>query len=71
MKLYQSKDWLHRRYVIQKKTVTEIADECKVSAMTIQRYLEKFQLIKKSIFLRHVNENWIFYNSTDSVNGNF
>jgi DeoR/GlpR family transcriptional regulator of sugar metabolism len=47
MKLYQSKDWLHRRYVVQKKTVTEIAEECKVSAMTIQRYLDQFGLIKK------------------------
>jgi len=47
MKLYQSQTWLYRRYVVQKKTVTEIAEECKVSAMTIQRYLEKFQLIKK------------------------
>jgi DNA-binding MurR/RpiR family transcriptional regulator len=47
MKFYQSKDWLYRRYVVQKKTVTEIATECGVSAMTIQRYLEKFNLIRK------------------------
>ena len=47
MKLYQSKEWLFRRYVVQKKTVTEIADECKVYAMTIQRALDKFGLIKK------------------------
>ena len=47
MKLYQSKDWLYRRYVVQKKNVTEIGIECGVSAMTIQRYLEKFGLIKK------------------------
>jgi len=47
MKLYQSQTWLYRRYIVQKKTGTEIAEECKVSAMTIQRYLEKFQLIKK------------------------
>ena len=47
MKFYQSKDWLYRRYVVQKKTVTEIGSECQVSAMTIQRYLEKFGLIRK------------------------
>jgi DNA-binding MurR/RpiR family transcriptional regulator len=47
MKFYQSKDWLHRRYVVQKKTVTEIAKEAGTSAMTIQRYLEKFGLIKR------------------------
>jgi DNA-binding MurR/RpiR family transcriptional regulator len=47
MKYYQSKEWLQRRYVLQKKTITEIAKECNVSAMTIQRYLEQFGLIKK------------------------
>jgi DNA-binding MurR/RpiR family transcriptional regulator len=47
MKLYQSHPWLYRRYVVQKKTVTEIASECGVSAMTIQRYLDKFGLIKR------------------------
>ena len=47
MKLYRSKDWLRRRYVLQRKTVTEIAAECQVSAMTIQRYLEKFGLLRK------------------------
>ena len=47
MKFYQSKEWLQRRYVIQKKTVTEIGQECGVSAMTIQRYLEKFGFIKQ------------------------
>lgn len=47
MKFYQSKEWLHRRYVVQKKTITEIAKECDVSVMTIQRYLEQFGLIKK------------------------
>ncbi len=47
MKLYQSQTWMYRRYVVQNKTVTEIAEECKVSAMTIQRALEKFGLIKK------------------------
>ncbi len=47
MKFYQSKEWLYRRYVVQKKTVTEIGAECSVSAMTIQRYLEKFGLIRK------------------------
>lgn len=47
MKLYKSKDWLYRRYVVQKKTMEEIAKECNVSVMTIQRYLEQFGLIKK------------------------
>lgn len=44
MKLYQDKAWLHNRYVIQKKNIVEIAKECSVSAMTIQRYIDKFGL---------------------------
>lgn len=47
MKLYQSKEWLHRRYVVQRKNINEIAAECGTSLMTIQRYLDKFGLIKK------------------------
>ena len=47
MKYYKSEEWLYRRYVVQKKSITEIAIECKTSAMTIQRYLTKFGLIKK------------------------
>jgi DNA-directed RNA polymerase specialized sigma subunit len=47
VKLYQSKEWLYRRYVVQKKTVTEIGKECGVSAMTVQRYLQAFGLLRK------------------------
>jgi len=47
MKLYQSQVWLYRKYVVQRKSITEIAAECGVSLMTIQRYLEKFGMIKK------------------------
>jgi len=47
MKLYQSKDWLYRKYIVQKKTIVEIGKECGVSAMTIQRYLQEFGLIRK------------------------
>ncbi len=47
VKLYQSKDWLYRRYIVQRKTVSEIAKECNVSAMTIQRYVDQFGLSKK------------------------
>ena len=47
MKLYESKGWLYRRYIVQKKNIKEIAEEAGCSHMTIQRYLEKFGLIKK------------------------
>jgi DNA-binding phage protein len=46
MKLYESRDWLYRRYVVQKKGIVEIAKEAGCSHMTIQRALEKYGLIK-------------------------
>ena len=47
MKLYESKDWLFKRYVVEKKKTTEMAIEAKCSHMTIQRALEKHGLIKQ------------------------
>lgn len=46
MKLYKSKDWLYRRYVVQKKSMEEIAKECRVTTMTIYRQLKDFGIIK-------------------------
>jgi hypothetical protein len=46
-KLYESKDWLYSRYVVQRKNIVDIAKEAGCSHMTIQRYLEKFGLIKR------------------------
>jgi AcrR family transcriptional regulator len=46
MKLYKSKDWLFRRYAIQKKSIDEIAKECGVTTMTIYRALKEQGLIK-------------------------
>jgi predicted transcriptional regulator len=42
MKLYQNKTWLTRRY--KTKTAAEIAKECGVTEVTIDRYLDKFGL---------------------------
>ena len=47
MKVYESKNWLYERYIVQRKNIIEIAKEAGCSHMTIQRYLEKFGLIKK------------------------
>lgn len=46
MKLYENVNWLKKRYVVEKKTVSEIAKEANCSHMTIQRYLERYGLIK-------------------------
>ncbi|NDB82856.1 MAG: TetR family transcriptional regulator [Alphaproteobacteria bacterium] len=45
-KLYQNKAWLTKRYVVEKKTVNEIAKECGTSHQTIYRYLVEFGLIR-------------------------
>lgn len=45
-KLYESKAYLTKRYVAEKKSLEEIAKECGVSHQTIYRYLVKFGLIR-------------------------
>lgn len=47
VKKYKSKDWLYLRFVIQKKTVEEIAAECDVHSLTIYRYLWRFNMVEK------------------------
>lgn len=47
MKLYESKAWLHKRYIIERKGIIEMAKEAGCSHMTIQRALEKFDIIRK------------------------
>lgn len=46
MKLYENPDWLRKRYVLEKKTISDMAKEAGCSHMTIQRALEKYALIK-------------------------
>ena len=45
-KLYQSKAWLTKRYIVDRKTIEEIAKECGASVETIYVYLAKFGLRK-------------------------
>jgi hypothetical protein len=46
-KPWENKDWVYKRYVVEKKSILQMAMEAKCSHMTIQRALEKFDLIKK------------------------
>jgi hypothetical protein len=46
MKLYESKQWLYQRYIMQKIGIVEMAKEAGCSHMTIQRALEKYGIIK-------------------------
>jgi response regulator of citrate/malate metabolism len=43
---YKNRYWMWRRYVTQKATIDEIADECGVSHQTIYRYLVEYGFIK-------------------------
>lgn len=46
-KLWDSKDWVYKRYVVEKKSILDMAMEAKCSHMTIQRALITFDLVKK------------------------
>jgi hypothetical protein len=46
-KLYDSREWLYKRYVIDKIGIVTMAKEAGCSHMTIQRALEKHGLIRK------------------------
>lgn len=45
-KLYKSYAWLYKRYIIEKKTIEEMALEANTSHQTIYRYLSENKLIK-------------------------
>lgn len=45
-KLYESQAWLTKRYLVEKKTILEMAKEAGCSHMTIQRALEKYGMIR-------------------------
>jgi hypothetical protein len=46
-KLYDSREWLYRRYIIEKLGIVQMAKEAGCSHMTIQRALEKHGLMRK------------------------
>jgi predicted DNA-binding protein YlxM (UPF0122 family) len=45
-KLHASEAWLRKRFIVDKKTVDEIAAEAKVRKQTIYNNLRKFGFIK-------------------------
>lgn len=45
-KLYTSKQYMHRRYVVQKWSMEEIAKENDVTMMTIFNWLVKFGFVR-------------------------
>jgi hypothetical protein len=47
VKKYLSRPWLYRQFVVLKRDVDEIAEECNVNRRTIYRKLEDFGIVKK------------------------
>ena len=47
IKLYDSKAWLKRKYLIEKKSPDEIAKLCGASRRTVYSKLKEFDLLKK------------------------
>jgi DNA-binding MurR/RpiR family transcriptional regulator len=41
MKLHTSRAWLHKRFLLEKMSIEDMAKEAKVTEMTIRRALEK------------------------------
>ena len=60
---YWDEGWLRQRYIAEKKTLTEIGKEAGVSAATIMRLLEKFNIPRrgpkdKNMKKGQANGNW-------------
>lgn len=46
-KLYTSYDWLRLRFIVQNKSMADMAKEAKVTEMTIRRALQNGGFIKR------------------------
>ena len=46
MKFYQNREWLYKRYMVQKKSIDDIAKEGGVTTMTIYRALKEKGIVK-------------------------
>lgn len=43
---YMDKEWLHNQYVIQERSVTDIAEDCKVTRNTIISWLDEYSIYR-------------------------
>ena len=46
-KLYENREWLYKRYILEKTGIVNMAKEAGCSHMTIQRALEKHGMLKR------------------------
>ena len=51
-KLYTSKQYMYKRYVVERKSMQDIADENGVTLMTIFNWLVKFGYVKDTKAVR-------------------
>lgn len=47
-KLYQDKEWLHREYVVNGRTMSDIAQQFGLTPMSIQLWLNKLEIPTRS-----------------------
>lgn len=43
---YMDKDWLHNQYVVQERSVTDIAEDCKVARQVIISWLDEHRIYR-------------------------
>jgi hypothetical protein len=59
---YKNKKWLYDQYIIKKKTLNQISDECGCSKTTIARYKDRFNLKKNKVQVsnkKYSNRDWL------------
>lgn len=47
LKLYNSKQWLYKKYVVDKKSIPEIAEAAGCTTRTVYTKLKEFGLMRK------------------------
>lgn len=47
--MYKDKQYLYEQFIVQRKSVKDIAKECNISASSIEKYLSKFNLKRGNI----------------------
>lgn len=45
---YKNKQWLYNRFVVQKRSIEEIAEEAQTTTMTIRNWLKEFNVTRST-----------------------
>lgn len=52
MKKYQDKDYLYKEFIVNHRMVKDIAQECNISARSIEEYLKRYGIKRGNIKYR-------------------